>query len=284
MPLRVGDLIEVLPEKLVAGGEALARVEGLPVFVAGIYPGDRATVRVIEAKKGFARGELVDLLVAGPLRREDPCPIARTCGGCDWTELRLDKQLEAKKEILLEALRRIGKIETTAIPPIEMHVSPLNYRLRSRLHVDVARRAVGFAMRSHDVIDLSEECEVVGPAVIDQLAEIKRLAIGAARTSVSLFETPEQLIVDAHDEEETASGVERTINVEGHDFNLSSSSFFQVNRHLLASLLRAVRVIATRNHDRSDAFDLYGGVGFFEQPLAELFGQVTSVESSTSSL
>lgn len=284
MTLRVGEMIEVEPEKLVAGGESLSRLDGLPLFVAGIYPGDRARVRVTEAKRGFARGELVELLAASPLRRAEPCEIARTCGGCDWTELRLDAQLKAKRAILEETLRRIGKLDAAILPPIELHVSPLNYRLRSRLHVDATTRRVGFfAMRSHDVVDLSPECEVVGPAVVAQLDEVKRLALDAQRATVSLFESGEQLIVDAHDEDEPRHGVERLIEAGGHRFELSSSSFFQVNRHLLGSLLTGVEASATAVADRDLAFDLYGGVGFFAAPLARYFQRVVTVESSPSS-
>src|SRR5205814_2159402 len=157
--MRIGDQIEIEPSELVAGGAALARVDGLPIFVMSTYPGDRALVRITELKKGFARAELVSIVTPSELRRAQPCPIAGDCGGCDWTALRLDAQLHAKERILRESLLRIGKF--SSIPPITLHPSPLNYRLRSRLHRD--GDAVGFyAMRSNRVVPLVRECEVVG--------------------------------------------------------------------------------------------------------------------------
>ena len=89
----INDLLDVTAEKLVAGGEALCRVDGLPLFVTSLFPGDRARVRITESKKGFARGVVDELLEPGPERRGAPCPIAGICGGCDWTALRLDRQL-----------------------------------------------------------------------------------------------------------------------------------------------------------------------------------------------
>src|SRR5437016_4400442 len=157
--MRPGDEITVEPAELVAGGAALARVDGFPIFATNIFPGDLARVRLFEVKKGFARADLVELLTPSPLRRAAPCPIANECGGCDWTALRLEAQLRAKERILRESLRRIGKFQS--IPPITLHPSPLNYRLRSRLHRD--GDAVGFyAMRSNRVVPLVRECEVVG--------------------------------------------------------------------------------------------------------------------------
>src|SRR5438874_2944740 len=157
--MQPGDEITIEPQELVAGGAALARIDGFPIFVTNVYPGDMARVRLTEVKKGFARAELVEVMRPGALRRAAPCPIAGECGGCDWTALRLDAQLAAKKRILTESLRRIGKIYDP--PPIAVHASPLNYRLRSRLHRE--GDAIGFfAMGSHRVVPLAPECEVVG--------------------------------------------------------------------------------------------------------------------------
>src|SRR6184192_3508314 len=157
--MQIGDEVTVEPTELVAGGEALARIDGFPIFVGNVYPGDVARVRLVEVKKGFARSELVRVERASPLRRAATCPVAEECGGCDWTALRLDAQLAAKKRILTESLRRIGKINEH--PQIDIHPSPLNYRIRSRLHQE--GDAVGFfAMGSHRVVPLARECEVVG--------------------------------------------------------------------------------------------------------------------------
>src|SRR5436189_5560030 len=157
--MQAGDEVTVEPTELVAGGAALARIDGFPIFVTNVYPGDVAVGRLLEVKKGFARADLTRLIAPSPLRRAVPCPIAGECGGCDWTALRLDAQLRAKERILRESLRRIGKIN--APPDIALHPSPLNYRLRSRLHRD--GDAVGFfAIRSNDVVPLARECEVVG--------------------------------------------------------------------------------------------------------------------------
>ena len=44
------DEVEVTVEKLVAGGDGLARVEGIPIFVPRAAPGDRARVRLVERR------------------------------------------------------------------------------------------------------------------------------------------------------------------------------------------------------------------------------------------
>jgi len=250
-PVFLGDELTIEPVKLVAGGAALAKVDGFPIFTPNVYPGDVAEVRLIEVKKGFAHAELVRLVTPSPLRRAAPCPLAGECGGCDWTALRLDAQLRAKEEILRESLRRIGKIYEP--PEIRLHPSPLNYRLRSRLHRD--GDAVGFfAMRSNAVVPLARECEVVGVGTRENLMEGET------------WEVDGRLVRDGE------------MLIDG--YHVTADAFFQVNRHLLATLLSRVTELAARAKSRRSAIDLYSGVGFFSRPLAGLFERVTAVEGS----
>src|SRR5581483_7864870 len=192
--------------------------------------------------------ELVRIVEPSALRRAAPCPIAGECGGCDWTALRLDAQLEAKKKILIESLRRIGKIYEH--PAIAMHPSPLNYRLRSRLQTD--GDAVGFfAMGSHRVVPLAAECEVVGVETAKVFGGGQ--AILPVRTDkivcppLSIWEVDGRLIREG----------EITIKVDAFTYHLSTSSFFQVNRHLLSTLLRLVTSHASRVKQKRLAVDLY---------------------------
>lgn len=271
--MRAGDVLIIAPLELVAGGDALAKIDGFPIFAANVFPGDVARVRLYEAKKGFARGELVELLEPSPWRRAAPCPIADECGGCNWTALRLDKQLEAKQRILTESLRRVGKLPLDSLPPIRVHPSALNYRLRSRLHQDGS--AAGFyAPRSNRVVPLAAECEVVGVKTARAYGAAAPPSGGGSH-DLELWEIGDQII---------AGEQELALRVEGHSYQLSTGAFFQVNRHLLGTLLRLVRAHAERVVDRGHAVDLYGGVGFFTAPLAELFARVTMIEGAAGSV
>ncbi|MEO8032841.1 MAG: hypothetical protein ABI837_00270 [Acidobacteriota bacterium] len=305
---QIGDEITIEAHELVAGGAALAKVDGFPIFAFNLFPGDVGLVRLYEIKKGFGRAELVRLEKAGPLRRAQPCPVAEDCGGCDWTALRLDAQLQAKERILSESLRRIAKFDPSKLPAIAIHPSPLNYRLRSRLHRE--GDTVGFyAMRSNRVVPLARQCEVVGtltaerfgtPAMNDDDAAARTRALGLIPSrsvrAAAKFEAgaahPDQTGVDATDERFADPDIweidgalrtegEVTITVEKYTYQLSTSAFFQVNRHLLGTLIRLVSAHASRSTERRAALDLYAGVGFFTAPLADFFRRVTAVEGSS---
>ncbi|MGZ8867423.1 MAG: class I SAM-dependent RNA methyltransferase, partial [Thermoanaerobaculia bacterium] len=269
--MKVGDEITVSASELVAGGDALARVDGFPVFASNIFPGDVAVVRLYEVKKGFAKADLVRLVEASPWRRAEPCPIAGECGGCDWTALRLDRQLEAKRRILSESLRRIGKFDTSALPPMTIHPSPLNYRIRSRLQND--GKAVGFyAMRSNRVVPLTADCEVVGRATA--MAFGRETAAHRHSPSSEIWEVDDRLLTGER---------ELTLHVDEFSWRLSTRSFFQVNRHMHGTMIRLVRDHAARCGSHRSAIDLYAGVGFFTLPLAKHFETVIAVEGSPES-
>jgi len=275
--MQAGDEIRIQPSELVAGGAALARVDGFPIFATNVFPGDVALVRLLEVKKGFARADLVELIEPGPLRRAAPCPIAGECGGCDWTALRLDAQLRAKERILRESLRRIGKINEP--PAIAVHPSPLNYRLRSRLHRD--GDAVGFyAIRSNDVVPLARECEVVGTATARELGTPASPPAGpppsrrrdAAEPAGETPALPELWELDGR----LFTAGEFVID----GYLVSADAFFQVNRHLLGTMVRLVSAHASRVERRLRAVELYAGVGFFTRPISALFEKMTAVEGA----
>lgn len=272
-PPSIGDIIEVEIDKLVAGGEGLGRTGGMVVFARPAYPGDLVRVRVSEAKKRFVRGPVVELVRRSPERRLEPCPIAESCGGCDWTSYRLDAQLRAKQQIVGESIRRIGKLEGSSVPPIRVHASPLNYRLRSRLHCDDSGRVGFYELRSHCIVPIVPECEVVGPLLREVISrgEIN----GEPGSDVVLVENEHQLIRRDCDDSAPRTLM---IPVRDHDFEISTESFFQVNRHLLGLLSDLVLSHADGLDADGRALDLYGGAGFFAVPLSHRFTHVVTVE------
>lgn len=267
----VGDLVEVEIEKLVAGGEALGRFQGFVIFARPAYPGDRVRVRISESHRSFARGSVEERVSPGPFLRASPCPIAEECGGCDWTSYRLDAQIRAKREILTESLTRIGKLEPAEIPPIVVHGSALDYRIRSRIHFDDHGAPGFFEFRSHQVVPLVPECEVIGPRLRSLLIDGD---LSGSPGEERVFLENETEIISGESSDESSL----TIMVRGFRYEVDLGSFFQVNRHLLGTLIDLVTGHGAKAIRFDRALDLYGGAGFFAIPLATSFAKVVSVE------
>src|SRR5688572_3321897 len=115
---RRGDEIDVDIEKLVFGGDGLARTGGMTIFVRLAALGDKLRIRVTESRRNFARGEIVAVLAPGPSRRDARCRHFGVCGGCQLQHVSQEAQLAAKAEFVRESLRRIGHIDWTDPIPV----------------------------------------------------------------------------------------------------------------------------------------------------------------------
>src|SRR6185295_2381037 len=105
----VGELT-VRIEKLVAGGEGLARYEGLPLFVPRAAPGDRLRVRLVERRPDYGRAEIVEVVEPGPGRRPDPYPELARTGACDLQHIDDALQPRLKAAAVRETIERLGKV------------------------------------------------------------------------------------------------------------------------------------------------------------------------------
>ena len=135
---------EVRIEKLVPGGNGLARVGAQVVFVKGGLPEERLRVLIGEKRRGVHYGEILQILDPSRDRVVPPCSIYGQCGGCQLQHVSYEGQRQQKRAILTDALQRIGKIE---IPEIE-HVapSPHPFGYRSTLRFVVFKGAKNFQL------------------------------------------------------------------------------------------------------------------------------------------
>ena len=101
-----------------AEGMAIAKVDGLVVFVPYAVPGDIVDIQLYKKKKNYAEGRVVRLITPSPLRVEAQCPHFGICGGCKWQTMRYEAQLEAKQRQVRDNLERIGKIDCSGMRPI----------------------------------------------------------------------------------------------------------------------------------------------------------------------
>ena len=164
------------------GGDGVAHVEHLgekrAIFVARAATGDRLRVRTLFEGRP-ARGEIVEILEAGPERRTPPCRFAARCGGCDFMHL----SLAAQEGLHREHVRRVLPVAFREVP-LRYHGAPRaeQYRARARFHVAASggRARVGFfAPRSRDLVEV-EPCLVLDPAVDEARAALGGLLMGAS--------------------------------------------------------------------------------------------------------
>ncbi len=268
------DELEVDIDQLVSGGDGLARFEGIPIFVPRAAPGDRLRIRLVERKPDFGRGEIVEILKAGPGRREPPCPHFGHCGGCDLQHLDDDLQVDLKVEAALETLRRLSGLTKT--PDFEVLTGPSwGYRSRTQVHTSsgTERIAVGYrSRRSHDIVEVNT-CPVLVPELESLLPNLGGRLPRQAPRRLDLLAGDTGALTTAPLTPELPHGPIE-ISVGEFSYELDARCFFQAHRQLLPELVTTV--IGDRGGDL--AVDLYAGVGLFAIPLAYSHAQVVAVE------
>ena len=108
--MRKGDIIQLKIDRVAFGGQGIARVDGLVVFVKGAIPGDRVRALIYRKKKAYAEAKMQELLDPSPDRIQAPCPYFGICGGCQWQHVKYERQLEYKRGHVEEALSHIGSL------------------------------------------------------------------------------------------------------------------------------------------------------------------------------
>jgi len=101
-----------------AEGMAVARVDGLVVFVPFVVPGDVVDIQLYKKKKHYAEGRAVKIHSLSDLRVEARCPHFGVCGGCKWQTMSYPAQLEAKQRQVRDNLERLGNVDCSGMRSI----------------------------------------------------------------------------------------------------------------------------------------------------------------------
>jgi 23S rRNA (uracil1939-C5)-methyltransferase len=105
-----GDTFELHIDRVAFGGQGITRLDGLVIFVKGAIPGDKVKALILRKKKAYAEAKIQELLVPSVDRIQAPCPYFGTCGGCQWQQVKYERQLEYKRAHVEEALSHIGSL------------------------------------------------------------------------------------------------------------------------------------------------------------------------------
>jgi 23S rRNA (uracil1939-C5)-methyltransferase len=296
---------QVRIEKLAPTGEGIARTSEAVGFVDGALPGELVATTLYEVRKRFWRGSLRAVIEPSPDRVEGP---HAGCAGCDWAHFAPAAARLAKRELFLETMARIGKLDPALFGELPVAASAPGYRLRTRL------RAAGgepgyFAPGTHRIVSAAA-CEAIAPstrallpgvgeaiastgAAVSEVATLEdfggdrrliRATVSgdparAAQLGLALSEMFQGVRVRSEDGRNMLERGSRSLDlaVGGRAFDVSVDSFFQGNRFLVPELSADVAAAAARV-EPGVALDAFGGVGLFAGAMASAGHRVLSVE------
>ncbi len=300
-------------EKIVYNGYGLAKKDGKTYFIPYVLPKEEVSIKEYQQKKDYIVAYPENIIKPSPYRIEPLCKYFKICGGCDFLHTTYEYQLSLKKDILIDQLKRIGKIETY-IEKIIPSTNPFNYRNRVQLKFD--GKNLGFYKRdSHEVVDI-DSCLITKEDINKIINPLKRFlfkyAISPNQIQIFsngknekllkfVFSDSSQIANVIHDltlyrEEidEKIKGVglyikeDRVIligediifeNVKDYKFRVSIDSFFQVNIFQIENLIDEV-VNEFKDSSYKKVVDFYCGVGTLTIPVCNYVKNVLGIESN----
>ena len=286
--------VELVAEKVVAGGEALARgADGRVVLIEGAIPGERVRVELHNVKKTFARGRILEVLEPSADRVAPPCVhVAEGCGGCDWQHIGPDAQRNLRRDIVVDALTRLGKVEDAAsLVTVAVALPDEDFRTSVRVLMVKGRPAFRRAY-SHDPV-LVDSCLVAHPLIESLIAEAKFDAVKeaevrcGARTGERLviafpttryLELPDDVVTIGADDLEAGRTAMFAEQAAGRRWRISATSFFQTRADGADALAQLVAESVPESAET--IVDLYSGVGLFAGTIARSGRTVIAVEGN----
>lgn len=169
-------------------GEGVGRANGYTLFVQGALPGETVRVRVMKTKKQYGYAKLLEIVKASPDRVSAPCPIYDQCGGCQIQHMSYAGQLAWKRQLVVDNLQRIGKLNVMVedaedadqgilvLPTMGMD-EPWRYRNKAQVPIGAAEGGLvgGFyAKGSHRIIDM-ESCLIQHEHNDEVVAKVKEI-------------------------------------------------------------------------------------------------------------
>ena len=287
---------------LAAGGDGVARADGLVVFTPRTVPGDQVTVDLrVEGRVG-----------RGTLRRIDRPSVDRVaptcvhyeapdrCGGCQWQQVAIAAQREAKRQMVQDAFRRIAKREV----PVPAIVAGKPWRYRRTLTLAIRRDGarVWAGLRAFDdpeAVFALEDCLITDPRVVATWREIVAAAAhlppgNRLRGTVRWVEARPLFVLTGGTEWPAlsafldavpslaaiwweAEGKRRRLVADRRPTGIPGASFVQVNAEV-AERMQAHLVAMVLAHRPAYVLDAYSGSGASAVALAAEGVRVTAIE------
>ncbi|MBO4319016.1 MAG: class I SAM-dependent RNA methyltransferase [Treponema sp.] len=287
----------ITTEKMVFGGDCIAKIDGKTVFVPYSIPGEKLKVEITKDTRDYCEAQIVDILEPSPYRVKPLCPYYGLCGGCNMQHISADHQEKLRSMILRDAFLRAG----ITPPEIQVVSGPaFGYRSRFQLHDGGLMQK-----KSNNIIQI-DSC----PCATDEINEyLKTVPVserpkgrchifGSDKAGGKVIVAREENTVPEQKPERSTKGKKNrkpvrrftgtapvpentcTVNLCGKNISFDVKGFFQSNMYVLE---KAIPLI-TGEIEGNSCLDMYAGCGTFSVFLSDRFNSLTLVEHNRDAL
>jgi len=283
------EFAELILEKMGKFGSPLASFEGEFIEVLNGIPGEKVRARIyrfFRKKKSITAAIVTEVLEPSSDRVTAPCVYFGMCSGCQLQHVKYDKQLEFKRQRILDFFKQYDLLKKIKVLPTIPSPKIWNYRNHARFTVRFGGQ-LGFSNRITRRFVRIDECKLMDDQINGILRDLQDHVEETSNLSVRVgINTRQQLIQPKLNTPEISIETgqkwykEKLID---REFRVASPSFFQVNTLQAENLILLVgQLLDLKSHEI--LVDAYAGVGVFATLLATKVRKVIAIEESQSAV
>ena len=290
----------IIAEKIVFGGNSLAKIDGKNVFVPFAIPGETLEVQVTKSYKDYDVAEITSIVNPSSHRVQAPCKYYQKCGGCNMLHIDYDFQKELRTQILSDLFLQQGIDVQNQIEIIAGQNS--SYRCRFQLNDG------GLSERASNNIVPIEKCFCAEKKINEYLQNtpFEKRQKGRIPLFGSDFSEKDAMIYQEKQNfhEKNASYIKNgkkqkikknvhfagtvyspenavSVTLNGKSISFDVRGFFQSNLFVFEKVLNLIM----QNLDGGkNILDMYAGCGSISAYLADLYENVVLVEHNRDAL
>ncbi|HOP28493.1 MAG TPA: methyltransferase domain-containing protein [Spirochaetota bacterium] len=263
-------------DNVVYGGYGLGRLDGKIIFIESAIPGDVLKITLKEEYKDYSTAVIDKIIEPSTQRVKPDCPVADLCGGCTYLSVSYNTELEFKRSIIRDQLKRVANIQEENLPEIET-VSDKRYGYRSHTRFNTGHGIKGFFKKgTNEIVEFPDQGCLLLSEELNR--EIKKLEKTDIKTEIRAASDTEGSVIFGKDN----LSAEIIESANGLYYHREINGFFQANRFLRDKMIQ--QVIDLSSTDKNSTFlDICSGCGFFTLPMAQIskYGHGFDIDSGS---
>ena len=179
--MKEGDRFKCRVDSVAFGGDGVAHIEDMVVFIPQVLPGELIEAKIRKIKKDYIRAAAVNILEPSPLRIIPECKYFKYCPGCTYAHADYQLELDIKLDQLKHILRVENQIHAADIAVAFSGKSENGVRPAKRnkivLHTAKERgeTVLGYVSGNGSVVDI-DSCLAANPEINAELAAMRNKA------------------------------------------------------------------------------------------------------------
>lgn len=242
-------------------GRGIAKIDNKIVFIPNTIIDEEVKIKIVDNKKNYMEGIVINYLKESPIRRKDVCPYYEKCGGCSIMHLPYSEQLKYKQNKINNILKRYLKMDIK-VKDIIPSDNEFYYRNKVTLHVDNNHNVGYYENKSNKIVKI-DKCLLLDNKLNEYIKNIEKI------TKDITLRTNGVKVLDDN------STIIKTIG--NYKFNVSLESFFQVNDNVTYKMYEKIKEYAHATK-KDNILDLYCGTGTIGIYLSNTCHEVLGIE------